>query len=176
MEIELLKISSSNSNLRDQNYVQMPYPCSLLFFLRKKVFYCRLWLGNWKFEPYVAGVGNLNRKCRLSGGLEKERSARSRVLKFGKWAESPDLNLFCRFDNLFKRNLSKRYRFWIFFGFAKYFWSVPFRLSYLSHCYQKVNETWFPRSWVSTSVFATTVSSVMNKDLIRIHSFVFHKD
>ena len=31
MEIELLKISSSNSNLRGQNYVHMPYPSSFLF-------------------------------------------------------------------------------------------------------------------------------------------------
>ena len=63
-----------------------------------------------------------------------------------------------------------------FFGFAKYFWIVPFRLPYLSHCHQKISEIWFLRSWVLTSVFATTDSSVMNKDSIRIHSFVFHKD
>ena len=36
MEIELFKISSSNSNPRGQNYVQMPYPSSFFFFFLKR--------------------------------------------------------------------------------------------------------------------------------------------
>ena len=37
VEIELLKISSSKSNLRGQNYVHMPYPSSFFFFLKGKL-------------------------------------------------------------------------------------------------------------------------------------------
>ena len=40
-----------------------------------------------------------------------------------------DLKLFSRFDKLFKSDLSKRYRFLIFFGIRKIFLDFPFSAS-----------------------------------------------
>ena len=60
VEIELLKISSSNSNPRGQNYVRMPYPSSFLdcifYFWKRKT-----WATHWYFTVVRAwGTGNLN--------------------------------------------------------------------------------------------------------------------
>ena len=76
MEIELLKISSSNSNLRGQNYVHMAYTSSFFFkkgklgeltgiLLSSVPGEWEIWtlrgLG-WEFEPEMSG---------LSRGLKK---------------------------------------------------------------------------------------------------------
>ena len=47
------------------------WPTQVHFFFKKensgnsRVFYFRPCLGNGTFEPYVAWVGNLNRKCQV---------------------------------------------------------------------------------------------------------------
>mgnify|MGYP006963840044 CR=1 FL=1 len=56
VEIELLKISSSNSNRRGQNYVQMPYPSSFFLFWKKKT---RATHGYF-IVVHAWGMGNLN--------------------------------------------------------------------------------------------------------------------
>ena len=54
---------------------------------------------------------------------------------------------------------------------------VPMPLLYLSLYHQKINEIWFLSFCViDVFVFATTDSSVMNEDLIRIRCSVFHID
>ena len=68
MEIELLKISASHFNPRDQNYVQMPYPSSFFFSEKGKLGQLTgILLSSVpeEWEIYVAGLRTLNRKCQV---------------------------------------------------------------------------------------------------------------